>query len=180
MKSVAMKTAQVGKSVCLLASALTVLLFSVSLLAQANFGRILGTVTDQTGAVLAGAAVTVIDTERGIARSLVTDAAGEFNAPNLTPSTYTVRVQASGFKTLDRPNILLEVGKEIRVDLTIEPGQQGETGEPRVRDLHVGVHGKAQGSPDSASRRGQFPDFDEPEAGYDQCGSTARRHHPLL
>src|SRR6516164_11600713 len=127
MKSVAMKTAQVGKSVYLVASALTVLLFSVSLLAQANFGRILGTVTDQTGAVLAGAAVTVIDTERGIARSLVTDSAGEFNAPNLTPSTYTVRVQASGFKTLDRPNIVLEVGKEIRVDLTPQPGEQNQT-----------------------------------------------------
>ena len=127
MKSVAMKTAQVGKSVYLLALALSVLLFSVSLLAQANFGRILGTVTDQTGAVLAGAAVTVIDTERGIARSLVTDAAGEFNAPNLTPSTYTVRVQVSGFKTLDRPNIVLEVGKEIRVDLTPQPGEQNQT-----------------------------------------------------
>src|SRR6516164_285276 len=127
MKSVAMRTAQVGTREYPLTLALSVLLFSVSLLAQANFGRILGTVTDQTGAVLAGAAVTVIDTERGIARSLVTDAAGEFNAPNLTPSTYTVRVQVSGFKTLDRPNIVLEVGKEIRVDLTPQPGEQSQT-----------------------------------------------------
>src|SRR6516164_9964671 len=127
MKSVAMRTAQVGTREYPLTLALSVLLFSVSLLAQANFGRILGTVTDQTGAVLAGAAVTVIDTERGIARSLVTDAAGEFNAPNLTPSTYTVRVQVSGFKTLDRPNIVLEVGKEIRVDLTPQPGEQNQT-----------------------------------------------------
>src|SRR6516164_8550441 len=121
MKSVTLKTTRAGKTVYLLATSFCVLLFCFSLVAQANFGRILGTVTDQTGAVIAGAAVTVIDTERGIARSLVTDSAGEFNAPNLTPSTYTVRVQVSGFKTLDRPNIVLEVGKEIRVDLTPQP-----------------------------------------------------------
>ena len=57
----------------------------------------------------------------------MTDAAGEFDAPSLTPSTYTVRIQVRGFKTLDRPNVLLEVGKEIRVDLTPQPGEQSQT-----------------------------------------------------
>ena len=113
--------------VCLLGLTLGLLVLSNALFAQGSYGRILGTVTDQTGAVIAGAAVTIIDTERGIARSLVTDGAGEFNAPTLIPSTYTVRVQASGFKTLDRPNIVLEVGKEIRVDLTPQPGEQSQT-----------------------------------------------------
>ena len=126
MKSVTSKTTRAGKTVYLLVTALGVLLFSLSLVAQANFGRILGTVTDQTGAVIAGAAVTVIDTERGIARSLVTDTAGEYNAPNLIPGTYTVRVEVSGFKRLDRQNILVEVGKEVRVDLTPQPGAQNQ------------------------------------------------------
>ena len=63
MKSVTSKTTRAGKTLYLLVTALGVLLFSLSLVAQANFGRILGTVTDQTGAVIAGAAVTVIDTE---------------------------------------------------------------------------------------------------------------------
>jgi hypothetical protein len=111
----------------LLVTALGVLLFSLSLVAQANFGRILGTVTDQTGAVIAGAAVTVIDTERGIERGLVTDTAGEYNAPNLIPGTYTVRVEVAGFKRLDRQKVLVEVGKEVRVDLTPQPGQQNQT-----------------------------------------------------
>ena len=118
MKSVTLQTTRLGKTVYLLATILGVLVFCVSLFAQGNFGRILGAVTDQTGAVLPGAVVTVLDTERGIVRSLVTDQAGEYNAPNLLPSTYSVRVQARGFKTLDRPNIVLEVGKEIRIDLT--------------------------------------------------------------
>ena len=111
----------------MLVATLSVLLFSGALYAQANFGRILGTVTDQTGAVIAGAAVTIVDTERGVARSLVTDAAGLYDAPSLIPGTYMVRVQVNGFKTLERPNILLEVGRELRVDLTPQPGQQTQT-----------------------------------------------------
>ena len=109
MKSELVKTACVGRTLYLhvLAATLGVLLFSASLFAQGNFGRILGTVTDQTGAVLAGAAVTVIDTERGVARNLTTDAAGEYNAPTLIPGTYTVRVEANWFKRLDRQNVLV-------------------------------------------------------------------------
>jgi hypothetical protein len=127
MKSMTLKTTRAGKTVHLLATTLGMLLFSVSLFAQANFGRILGTVTDQSGAVIAGAAVTIIDTERGVARSLVTDRAGEYNAPNLIPGTYTIRVEVPGFKRLDRQNILVEVGQEVRIDLTPQPGSQNQT-----------------------------------------------------
>src|SRR5579863_7043293 len=127
MKSVTFNSAQVRMTMRVLGTTLGLLLFSLSLFAQAQFGRILGTVTDQTGAVLPGATVTVIDTQRGPARTLTTDAAGEYNAPTLTPSTYTVRVEAKGFKVLDRENVLLEVGKEVRVDLTPQPGDQTQT-----------------------------------------------------
>jgi hypothetical protein len=127
MKSITGKSIKTRTTVYLLGITLGVLLFSCALFAQGSFGRILGTVTDQTGAVLPGAVVTVIDTERGIARSLVTDQAGEYNAPNLLPSTYSVRVEMKGFKVLDRPNIVLEVGKELRVDLTPQPGEQTQT-----------------------------------------------------
>jgi hypothetical protein len=102
-------------------------LLSLALLGQGSFGRILGTVTDQTGAVLPGAKVSIIDTQRGLARSLTTDEAGEYNAPNLIPGTYTVRVEAPGFKTLDRQNVALEVNKEVRVDLTPQPGEQAQS-----------------------------------------------------
>jgi hypothetical protein len=110
-----------------LCTILGVLLLSVALFAQANFGRILGTVTDQSGGVVPGATVTITDTQRGLARALTTDAAGEYNAPNLIPGTYTVRVEAKGFKALDRQNVVIEVGKEVRVDITPEPGDQTQT-----------------------------------------------------
>src|SRR5438874_5296718 len=112
---------------CVFNASLVVSLFSFALLAQANFGRILGTVTDQTGAVLPGAPISIIDKDRGLARSLTTDEAGQYSAPSLIPGTYTVRVEFPGFKTLARENVVVSVGSEIRVDLTIEPGQQSET-----------------------------------------------------
>jgi hypothetical protein len=125
MQSKKLKTAR--DSLFVLGTIVGVFLFSLSLLAQGNFGRILGTITDQSGAVIAGATVSIIDTERGLARTLTTDQAGEFNAPTLIPGTYTVRVQAKGFQTVNRENVLLEVGQEVRVDLTPRPGEQTQT-----------------------------------------------------
>ena len=110
-----------------LAGALGVLVLSLPLFSQGNFGRILGVVTDQTGGVIAGATVTIIDKDRGVARTLTTDEAGEYNAPTLIPGTYSVRVEAKGFRTLDRQNVELGVGKEVRVDLTPLPGEQAQT-----------------------------------------------------
>src|SRR5260370_41468037 len=111
----------------LLLATLGVLLFSLPLFSQGNFGRILGTVTDQTGGVISNATVTIIDKDRGVARTLTTDQAGEYNAPTLIPGTYIVRAEAKGFKMLERQNVVLEVGKEVRVDLTVHPAQQTHT-----------------------------------------------------
>src|SRR5260370_4465228 len=111
----------------LLGGVLVLLLSCLPAFSQGSTGRMLGTVTDQTGGAIAGAAVTVIDTERGISRTLTTDDAGEYSAPNLTPSSYTVRAEAKGFKKLERQNIGIEVGQEIRVDLTVSPGSQDQT-----------------------------------------------------
>jgi hypothetical protein len=103
------------------------LLLCLPLFSQGSSGRILGTITDQSGGVVSGATVTVTDIERGVSKTLVTNEPGEYNAPTLVPSTYKVRVEAKGFKTVERQNIVLEVGKEIRVDLTLQPGDQVQT-----------------------------------------------------
>ena len=75
-----LKTARARTMMHVLGTILGLSLFSVALFAQGSYGRILGTVTDQTGAVLPGATVSVIDTQRGLARTLTTDSAGEFDA----------------------------------------------------------------------------------------------------
>src|SRR3974377_517907 len=89
-------------------------------------GRILGEVTDQSGGVVHGATVSVIDNQRGTTRTLTTDDAGAYNAPELLPGTYVVRAQFAGFKETERQNIVVEVAKEYRVDLVLEPGGSSE------------------------------------------------------
>ncbi len=116
-----------GKAIQLLGGALVILLLSVPAFSQGNLGRIMGTVTDTSGGVVAGATVSVIDTARGITRTLTTDDAGEYNAPNLTPGNFTVRAEAKGFKKIERQSVDVEVGKEVRVDLQVQPGEQNQT-----------------------------------------------------
>src|SRR5665213_179276 len=111
----------------LLGAALGLFSFSAALFAQGTQGRIAGTIADQSGAVIAGATVTVMDVQRGIPRSLTTDRTGEYVAPSLLPGTYTVRAEAKGFKTVEDSNLLLEVGQDLRVDLTLQPGDQTQT-----------------------------------------------------
>ncbi len=116
-----------GEIARLLFAVFAALLVCVSLVhAQANLGRISGVITDQTGGSMSGATVTVVDVERGISRALTADDSGEYNAPNLTPGSYTVRAEAKGFKTAERTGILLETGKDLRVDMTLQPGEQNQ------------------------------------------------------
>jgi hypothetical protein len=102
-------------------------LSSAPLFSQGSAGRILGTVTDQSGGAIAGASVSINDTERGTSRNLTTDDSGEYNAPSLTPSTYKVHVEAKGFKALDRQNVILEVNGNVRVDIQLQPGDVSQT-----------------------------------------------------
>jgi hypothetical protein len=96
-------------------------------LPQASQGTIQGTVFDQSGGVIPGAMVSVTDVARGITRPLTTDGAGQYIAVNLTPGTYTVRAEAKGFRVTERSGVLVEVGQNVRVDLTLQPGEQTQT-----------------------------------------------------
>src|SRR6202158_4412318 len=110
-----------------LGATLATLLLCVSAFPQGSTGRIQGTVTDANGGAVTGATVTIMDVQRGNSRPLTTDESGAYNAPNLTPGAYKVRAEFKGFKTTERQNVVLEVGQEIRVDLTLQPGEQAQT-----------------------------------------------------
>src|ERR1700680_4081869 len=116
-----MKLFRINRDGCAHVFAVSVcaLLACVPLFSQGSAGRILGSVTDQSGGVIAGASVTVTDVQRGVTRTLTTDQAGEYLAPDLLPGSYTVRGVASGFKTAERAGLLLEVKQDIRVDLVL-------------------------------------------------------------
>ncbi len=103
------------------------LLLSVPLFSQGTAGRILGTVIDQSGGAISGATVIVTDVDRNVPRTLSTGPSGEYNAPNLLPGNYRVRAEAKGFKAFDRTGIILEVNGELRIDLTLQPGEMTQT-----------------------------------------------------
>jgi Carboxypeptidase regulatory-like domain/TonB dependent receptor len=93
---------------------------------QTSQGRILGTITDSSGAVVSGAKVTITNTATDVHRSLETNSAGEYVAASLDPGNYTIQAEAQGFKqTVSKP-VLLEVSREVRVDLKLQPGAISE------------------------------------------------------
>src|SRR5215469_11758557 len=102
-------------SALLLVIAIAIFGLRIPVEAQSTTGRILGTITDPSGAAVAGANVTI------------TDESGAYAAPNLEPGTYRVRAEGKGFKTLERPNVQLEVATDVRLDFALQPGQVNET-----------------------------------------------------
>jgi len=110
----------------ILTGTLALLLACVPMFGQGSTGRISGTVTDQTGGNIAGATVAVKDVNRGVTQNLITDSDGAYFATNLVPGTYTVHAEFKGFKAFERQNVLVEVGKEVRVDVTLQTGATSE------------------------------------------------------
>ena len=102
-------------------------LAAVPLFSQANLGRLSGTVRDQSGGLVVGATVSVVDVERGITRTVLTDQTGEYQFPALLPGKKTVRTELQGFKTFEQSNITLEVGQDARFDVVLQPGALTET-----------------------------------------------------
>src|SRR5579883_1586851 len=90
-------------------------------------GTILGTVTDPSGAVVPGVKITITNTDTGTSQTLTTNSAGQYVAPDLQVGHYTVRAEASGFKTAQQAGIALNVGERNRVDFKLEIGSTQES-----------------------------------------------------
>ena len=96
-------------------------------LAQVNTATITGTVRDESGAVLPGAAVTVQNQDTGISRTLTSNETGRYTAPALGLGNYQVNVQLPGFQNQVRSGIVLTVGREAVVDFTLAVGAVTQT-----------------------------------------------------
>lgn len=90
--------------------------------AQGSFGAFRGVVTDPSGAVVVGATVTARNRATAIEQSATSDASGRFILSHLTPGTYTVSAAMSGFKTLSRPDLTLNIDQQIELDLALPVG----------------------------------------------------------
>jgi hypothetical protein len=98
-------------------------------IAQEITGNIVGTVRDANGAAVAGAIVTITDPSKGgiVIRSATTNDNGEYSAPNLPISTYSVTVEAPNFKKSVSTDVKVDVGQRRAVDVTLAAGKIDET-----------------------------------------------------
>ena len=94
-------------------------------------GDIRGIVKDPSGAVVAGAQVTAVLSSEGLERKAVSDNTGEFTIPTVPVGTYSVRVQATGFKTYEQNDVVVDIGHvaQVNADLVIGQSTQVVTAE---------------------------------------------------
>lgn len=104
------------------AALLLCLCVSLPVCSQTTTGRILGSVHDSQDAAIVGAKVSITDTLRGTSRVVSTDETGEYVAADLPPSTYKVSIEAKGFNSYAANDVLLEVGKDIQLDVKLKTG----------------------------------------------------------
>jgi len=100
-----------------------VIMAVASLAAQTFRGTILGTVTDPTGAVVAGAQVKVRSASTGLERATVTSSDGSYSVPELPIGTYDVTVTQTGFQTFVAKGVTVDVAAERRVDAALKTGE---------------------------------------------------------
>ena len=95
--------------------------------AQTLYGSITGTVTDQQGAPIPGAAVMATNTGTGLKVEAVTDTSGAYTFRNLLPGVYDLNASLEGFRALNQTGLRVSAGNPVRVDLKLEVGTLAET-----------------------------------------------------
>jgi hypothetical protein len=104
-----------------------VLAMAATTAAQTITGRISGTITDASGAILPGVSVTATRTEIGFTKTAVTDGSGTYGFVDLPVGTYTVKAELQGFKSVAKTNITLTADGRVGANFALEVGQMAET-----------------------------------------------------
>jgi outer membrane receptor protein involved in Fe transport len=94
--------------------------------AQSTGGRILGRVSDPSGAVLANVKVTLTNDATGVSRDTETSTGGDYVFPEVPVGTYTLTFDLSGFKTNVRKNVTLDLNQVITLNMTMQVGERKE------------------------------------------------------
>src|ERR1700676_2787683 len=115
-------------SACALALSLCVAcLFAPTLSAQTTYGSIAGSVTDPSGAAIADAQASLTNIGTAEKRVQNTSPDGLYDFVNLIPGKYRIDVEKTGFKRTTRPDVIVEVGQSVRIDLAMQVGDITQT-----------------------------------------------------
>jgi hypothetical protein len=99
-----------------------VLLFSVGAFGQASYtAQIRGVVTDQSGAVVANATITIINDATTISLTTHSDDRGQYILTGLRPATYTIKAEGPGFQPVERKNLVLQVDQQTTINFELRP-----------------------------------------------------------
>ena len=88
---------------------------------------IVGQVQDPSGAAIAGATVTLTETQTNAKRITTTNSVGEYNASSVPPGSYRIEVEKAGFQKLTREGVILTTASTLNVDLTLQLGSQTQS-----------------------------------------------------
>ena len=97
-----------------------------SAFAQAT-GQINGVVADNSGGVVPGVTVFAVESGTGISRDTVTGANGRYSFPSLRPTSYEIRAELSGFRTVRQTDVVLQANQNLTLNITLELGELSET-----------------------------------------------------
>ena len=95
-----------------------------SLSAQNVYASITGTVTDESGAVIPGATISVVNTDTGLSRVVPADERGDYLLAQLPVGKYTLTAELKGFRKEQRAGIVLQVNQRAREDFRQSPGRR--------------------------------------------------------
>src|SRR5262249_14884857 len=127
-------------------SALLPLVFVACLFAQRDLGTITGTITDPQGSGVPSARVSILEDATGLTYNVVTNETGEFVRPLLKPGTYTVTVEAAGFRKATQKNIIVTAGDRIGVNIGLQLGDITQTVEVAAAAPLLQTESAAQGA----------------------------------
>src|SRR5579863_9653706 len=94
------------------------ILFPAEISAQTGTTSLRGSVMDNSGAVIAGATIKLTEPQLGVQRSAVSNSSGAYEFASLQPGTYSLSVEATGFRKQDQKNIQLLVNNPATVNIT--------------------------------------------------------------
>src|SRR5689334_17916686 len=89
--------------------------------AQTDSGKIVGTVTDASGAVIPGVTVTVKSEKTGAERTGLTDEKGYYVVTTLPPASYSVKADQPGFSGGQTTGVILQIGQERTINMSLQP-----------------------------------------------------------
>jgi hypothetical protein len=96
---------------------------SVALHGQTNVGSIFGRVNDSSGGAIPGATLLLLNPATKEKLTVTTNATGDYIFNAVRPATYDLSASFTGFKTMQRSGIVLQVAEKVSIDITLEPGQ---------------------------------------------------------